>query len=493
MGYLNEHEAFGGPTLRKSFCVIPPKDYESHYTVRGQSIDDQERIIIIHVYPCIAPSPAMCAPAQLIDQIAISVIRPMFDFDYSKTKNYLKMVPNLLLPSYSDRSTWKLNHISMKKIDTYSKTSIFSSEKKGDSYVDISNNILDTRYRNPSKTHCLPSELGNIAACSPYITLVLRASGRTEKVIRTYGSLIQAMSETGGFGELLMIGIGGLFAIYSCSSSLFKKFLSKELYGGANNSKYAEMIENEMDLAQILRELHGLRVLNRIYFKDAHLLLLPELLHKIKTEEEMRAEENLRDKKNSAMIVKSRLNRIQAIDNSPQPTIKRGLTKGMTFRGSSKNERQRAIDSIREYHKDSQSDMESLINNFFLEKLDRRGEQARLISEESDGAESRKQLVHCKRIFKFPEENNQCKEEIRITENNEDQILDGGINEDQLEYPKVIFNPVIDENNGHQVVDRGRGPGEQEGLKEARKVGFSGIVQDSKKGRFKTNGFKRVD
>ena len=40
VSYLKEHEAFGGPTLQRSFCVIPPKDKESIYKVRGQGLDD---------------------------------------------------------------------------------------------------------------------------------------------------------------------------------------------------------------------------------------------------------------------------------------------------------------------------------------------------------------------------------------------------------------------------------------------------------------------
>ena len=152
---------------------------------------------------------------------------------------------------------------------------------------------------------------------------------------------------------------------------MYNNFLSKELYGKGSYKKYGKYMNDEMDLAKILRELHGLRVLNRVYFKDAHLLLMPEIVHKLKLEETDENEEGgLRDRAKGKPGAKREPGSSHNFELSKEKTsLKKGLTRGMTFKNTSKNEREEAIQMIKHDYERAITQPERALNQFFLQNL----------------------------------------------------------------------------------------------------------------------------
>ena len=211
--YLRQHQYFTPAMLGKALCLVPPEGKGHEYLAKGQGLGSDESFLEIHVLPCVNNDPSQCAPASFVNGISFYLIRPVFTLDYSKTKNFLKVGPEVVYEPYLDTNIQKILTVNLMNVELLKIDSIFSEERKEGEFIDIRSKIAVGKGRFVPQTQCLSSQLATSSGCHPYVTMTFKASGRTKKIIRTYGSLIQAMSETGGFGELLMILILGLFLL----------------------------------------------------------------------------------------------------------------------------------------------------------------------------------------------------------------------------------------------------------------------------------------
>ena len=248
------------------------------------------------------------------------IIAPSPDVDLSKKDDFLEWVPlssdmHEINPSTRQQFNTKFKHYSI-----LDQTSMFNEPEKRLDYFQQGDTYIKSFVRDADQVHCPASAIGNKALCQPYLEMKYTSSNSQENITRLYPSLLRSLSEIGGFTELIMLSVGVVYAVYNAWFSEMRSFLVRHVFGRDGKSKccpeqkkgYGKVIEDNLDIVEVMKELNGLRMLNRAIFKDHHLALLPEVLTHIKDEES-------REEKSKQEIAKKEVAKRRLSDNKISP------------------------------------------------------------------------------------------------------------------------------------------------------------------------------
>ena len=292
--YINRNQNLRS-FLKETLCFKPKPSEENEYYLVGQTLEDVQRTIEIKIWPCSLEPPSKCYSREEVERVTFLLIYPSPNLDYSKTDDYfsLNVVSGPMLridPHIITKNTFGLMSHELKK-----DTSIFGEPEPEMDFISVKDTFLHSNSRDHAQITCSAAQIGaNSKECEPYFELSVTSSNEAERIIRKYSHIFEALAEVGGFREVILMIFGSLYFVYNCFGRELKRYIVNNVYGykhsRAEFNRRIAGVEDHLDVVQLIKELNGLRVLNRVIFKDYHLSLLPDLLVKLKEEEEKKIE-----------------------------------------------------------------------------------------------------------------------------------------------------------------------------------------------------------
>jgi len=367
--YLLDNPDISDTVLLKSWCFSIEEENKEKYFVKGQELEKEMVSIQLQILPCSLPNPADCEPSSVLQQFGFNAFNPKPQLDLNKKNTGFKYVVDRPMSFYPMVDRTQTLSVSLKRMELRDEANIFKDSELNLEYVEVMDRDKITGPRNPGSVYCPPEMVGNPFACPPYITYKILSSGRKEIITRKYGSFMEGLSEAGGFAEIIFFFTGLIFWIVK--GNFFVRHLTSKIFGIEENKKkeldkYSDLVEDNFDVLKLMKEINGLRVLNRIYFKKHHLTLLPELLLRIKEEEE--GEKNHHNKDNQIHHKEPK----DAYD-LPVTRDRHGNPSGMTVTHRSKIDKDEALTKIRSGITDNE--IQKRINELFKIYLCEPGDQ----------------------------------------------------------------------------------------------------------------------
>ena len=316
--YLSQSETMNS-FLDIAYCFVPPDNLASSYFAQGQPLESFDAAVSIRIYPCSLDDPTQCASSREINQENFMLVHPSPDIDYSKGDDFLKWIAlgdTSLEISTSNRQRffYKFKHFSV-----YDQEDLFSNPKKNRDFFAIDDYYVYSIDRDSNQIHCPKSQIGNHDACPPYAQMLFSSSNKRERITRIYPTVVRAFSEIGGFFELVVISISMMYGIYNLYFKEMKSLLVQKVFGlkriEKDHQQYYKVIGDNLDIVEVMKELNGLKVLNRAFFKDYHLKLLPRVLSKISNDEEAQSANRITSAKT---IERGRNKRVRDEDKIPK-------------------------------------------------------------------------------------------------------------------------------------------------------------------------------
>ena len=281
--------------LEHFYCFYPTSRTVKHYFLKGQPIEDIEAYLTLEVLPCSTQDPSKCENRAVLETTEYLVVYPNPDLDYSNYNNFLKWVPLTGVQLRLDPTQEHQAVHSIKSYEVFDQTTVLKKSQKKRDFFGVDSSSVMSYHRDENQLHCAPEVVGDPLKCSPYVRMVFRSSDKLETITRVYPDFIHALSEIGGFTELVLIFLGFLYAVYSCCFPDLKNRLKNRILEGLgtrgrNGGRvgYQELVSHNLDVVSLMDELNGLRVVNRAILEEHHLLLLPEVLKAIREEDKGR-------------------------------------------------------------------------------------------------------------------------------------------------------------------------------------------------------------
>ena len=303
--------------LKDSICFLPKPGKEQYYKVVGQTLEDIHTTLEVRLNPCIMAPPSECYTAPEIKEVSFLVLYPSPNIDYSKTSDFFTWIavagPRILV----DPGTDQVNSVYLKTHQLYKDTSFLKEAELEHDYVSISDQFMYSNSRDASVIACDAADVGSQRKCPPYFELSVSASNELQIVTRSYINLIEALSEVGGFREVILMIFGSIYFVYNCFAQELRLYIVNSVYGHKHTRdefrRQVAGVDDHLDVVQLIKELNGLRVLNRLIFQDYHLSLFPELLVKLKEEEELRIEQEKKSKWSKVSSINCKLQKLKKL------------------------------------------------------------------------------------------------------------------------------------------------------------------------------------
>lgn len=320
-------------TFAKDYGLCVEANPEESYVQGGGGIGNVE-IVSFEIFPCTLPTG--CVPPDIVKQLGIIFSTPGVSSDYSNHEKPIESTINADNYYYLNPLMMQKYQNKFEETEIYDNDSIFTSDKLKFKFHSIYKTLMNNRVREASQTQCTMEEMKTFK-CRPYMDFDFMSSGRKTIVLRSYKSLTTTLSRLGGINNLLLlfyltlnlyhirygrkfILVGKVFEFFSkknrgrclnsksslySSSLLDSKEVSNELKPKENLTeedllyemldkkenqakfmKEAKKLINEnLDVVTLVREISHLKVLTRMLMKDYQIKLLPLLALSINTKQ----------------------------------------------------------------------------------------------------------------------------------------------------------------------------------------------------------------
>ena len=297
--YYEEHEK---STMFKNFALngygLCIEANASEAYVAGGGSDPLLEIISLEIFPCTLLSG--CATEQEMSEIAAIVAEPTYSLNYSNSESPLRSTlttDNFFYLNTYQRQKYSSRLAQNQLIDD--RGPLMGSQIKNN-FTNVYKVVQNLRYRNSSQLSCNMQQMLS-DQCDPYAVFDYWSSSRKNVSVRSYKSLLVALSELGGFGVLL-------YAIFYCINAVYMKWAKKHLLNNAvfeslkpsksldNSSKMPtefddrledvkslearsyQIIEGCLDFATLVRDLCVFKSLVSLVLKGYHTELAPYAL-----------------------------------------------------------------------------------------------------------------------------------------------------------------------------------------------------------------------
>ena len=297
--------------LNIATCLLPKKGEEEEYFVEGEPLSDFDSNLNIEILPCSLDDPTQCASREQLKFLDFLITYPNPDVDYSKTEDFLTWIAVAGTRARVNVNDHQLHILEVSSIELNKDSSFMGKPTKEAELMKVHTQYSNSVHREVSQLHCPKAILNNPFVCQPYISLRIITSNKREVITRVYPNIFQALSEVGGFRELVFMAAALIYMVYDYIFDAFKRYIVDNVYGYKHSKKefkeHIGSIEDHLDIIKLIKELNGLKVLNRVIFKDHHIALLPKVLAKLKEEEEEKKKEIAKEKEKSVSTLNRKL------------------------------------------------------------------------------------------------------------------------------------------------------------------------------------------
>lgn len=283
----------------------------------GSGLENNERIIEIYVYPCSLPDKSKCGSEEVADSLQIFWNEASTLFDYSDTKSPISKNMKMNTPIKIDRYQTYISTLTVRQNIIQDNIWDFLPSFEKERFLDFESKQPSSKIRNSKiPTTCdLDDILSNEPNCSPYFMIEIFGGSNTRTFDRKYTSIIQIMSDVGGFYQAALLAGSLVYVWYNSRSlnnylkSVIIKRDSKDLHEYFLDTKpkdlekiISEVIESRQSASKLFEMIGIFEVLEELIFEDYHISLLPliqikkaqakkaqeERLEKIKTQKQNR-------------------------------------------------------------------------------------------------------------------------------------------------------------------------------------------------------------
>ena len=228
--------------LFKDKSIFLDLKYKDMY-VTGSKFSLPFRRLRYKIYPCSLPNPTDCASFKDLSEFIFPNIGMVRVANYSKKIKPLvnvgdveTMIPLTIAETLIMSTYLKENFIYDEDMD------IFGERGLTYSFVDVDKVKTVSKTRLNPTTHCSEAQIES-GACEPYIEIVWRSSFDKLVIERRYTTLLEVISEIGGFCDLISYGILAIYFYYNTRS--YTKFIRCQLVDGYLELDQKRLLENK--------------------------------------------------------------------------------------------------------------------------------------------------------------------------------------------------------------------------------------------------------
>ena len=190
-------------------CIEIP-DREMY--IYGDRMTPDFKSFNIEFYPCSLPNPADCISGPDLASLMMVAINAKSylqnsDFD-NPIKHGLHLIEELNLQETVGTTIFSF----VRENKLVDKTNWLQPTRDNSTFTDIAKEQTTTFQR--SGTHCTSLAIATFQ-CQFYLGIYFRHSGIMNEATRTYPNLVDAVSDIGGFKEMLFLAIGFVYAFYN--------------------------------------------------------------------------------------------------------------------------------------------------------------------------------------------------------------------------------------------------------------------------------------
>lgn len=186
--------------------------------VFGTRFDSSMKFLRIGVYPCSLADTTQCAPSAAMESLSIGLVEYVSYYRFSDFEDPLKFSFTARDNLHVSLSQTALVTFNLKKVSlTDYRNSLSSDASKVLSYTSVGSELSGFIPRANQAT-CTQSQLQNENQCSAYVQLEYKFGGTSEHFTRRYTDIFSALSEFGGFSELIVSWATGILLLYNLFS-----------------------------------------------------------------------------------------------------------------------------------------------------------------------------------------------------------------------------------------------------------------------------------
>ncbi len=344
--WIFENEAYTA-TAVALYCLDIPENLKIN--VRGGRSSSDMTALRVFAYPCSLPNQADCINPSLFSEYTLMAVNLKKYFKFSDFDNPIRQ-------SFYAREEINIQRNVASKLFQFLKKTVIRDETN---YVQpkhedlLAEDIEREEYsglERDGSTYCLESAIQS-GSCQSYVTIEYRSSGLQDTCVRSYTNIIDAVSNIGGFKELVFMGVVVVYTFYNdfsknhqpqdlqpfsisgnphTSMAAFGRDSSGfppdtqdltsqpqtrqaesnrsekailDRFKGSMKEDVMSVIEEVTSIPTMIRELAAIRVIKEIFFEKHHLKLLP-LVH-IEMERKRRQQEIAAHTRNKSEIMPS--------------------------------------------------------------------------------------------------------------------------------------------------------------------------------------------
>lgn len=290
----------------ETLCInLDDEKDQRDYDIFGATNQYPNKNFQLIILPCIGNATVTCVDDDKVDSMQLIINRLQVSIDptlYNNPKAYYLEASETF--NLDVKQTLEMRE-TLKTVTIMDERYDFIGQLPRDSYLEQHKQLLHGYPRNvgPGNT-CDKSDLGDeltvaiISKCLPYAIFYLESGPTQEEIARKYKTLIQTLSDIGGFFDITIMIVGFFFCY--CRNSSYNYYMKKnvlihptedyiKMVPGLERKRMEDMlqsvIEDKSDAAELFNRMGSVRVMERLLFKSYHKALLPLVLALLKFSE----------------------------------------------------------------------------------------------------------------------------------------------------------------------------------------------------------------
>ena len=225
-------------------CIEIP---DSEIFIYGDRMTQDFQSFNIEFHPCSLPNPSDCINGAELGSLMITAGNSKHYLQNSDFDNPIKYDLHLTEELNLQMNIGTVMFSFARENKIVDNTNWLQPKHENVSYSDIFKEQSTTFQR--SGTYCTPLAIATYQ-CQFYLQISFRHSGVTTEATRTYPNLVDAMSDVGGFKEVLLLVIGFIYAFYN--DVFMGRYLIEKIIPSGT---LASLVKDSKDLTDMARSL----------------------------------------------------------------------------------------------------------------------------------------------------------------------------------------------------------------------------------------------
>ncbi len=192
-------------------CFEIPENMD--LTVRGGRASSEITAFRVFAYPCSLPDQSKCEAYSRYSGYSLISFNVRKYITFSDFNQPVKIAVNTREEINLQKSLGKKYFQFLKKFVIHDETNYLQPKTEDKEEEDIEREEVNL-YERDGKTACSLSQIEG-GLCDPYLSIEFRSSGLQDTCVRTYTNIIDAVSNIGGFKELVFMGVVVVYTFYN--------------------------------------------------------------------------------------------------------------------------------------------------------------------------------------------------------------------------------------------------------------------------------------